>query len=290
MGDSHDKIATRLAIILTKLNDAQSFTIQELSQEFNVSARTIQRDLNRLSFLPIKKTDKRYSLESYALGKLNYKDIKSFATISGIRSLYPSLDDDFIKEILDAKINNVFLIKNQGFEATSNIKSFDTIKKAVLESVCLSFFYKDKKREVNPYRLVNNQGIWYLLADESQKLKNFTVSKIKDLKALSSTFTPNKDFVKTIQENNSNWFSSTSIEVELEIKNEAKEYFLRKQILPNKKIISQDEEKMIVSATLSYDDEVLRLVKYWLPYIKITSPDYLQKKLEKILKKYLQTT
>ena len=53
---SHDTIATRLSLILTKLNNGERFTAQELSEEFNVNLRTIQRDLNeRLSALPIKK-------------------------------------------------------------------------------------------------------------------------------------------------------------------------------------------------------------------------------------------
>jgi transcriptional antiterminator len=42
--NNYDKIATRLALILTKLNSAESFTIEELMQEYNVSKRTIQRD------------------------------------------------------------------------------------------------------------------------------------------------------------------------------------------------------------------------------------------------------
>ena len=53
---SHDKIATRLALILTKLNNGEHFTVEELSKEFNVNIRTIQRDLKeRLAYIPIVK-------------------------------------------------------------------------------------------------------------------------------------------------------------------------------------------------------------------------------------------
>jgi len=59
-------------------------------------------------------------MESYALGKLSFKDIESFATLSGIKSLYPSLSNEFITDILNTKLNSAYLIKNQGYENISN--------------------------------------------------------------------------------------------------------------------------------------------------------------------------
>jgi predicted DNA-binding transcriptional regulator YafY len=52
----HDTIATRLSLILTKLNNGEKLDVDELVKEFNVTKRTIQRDLNeRLSTIPLKK-------------------------------------------------------------------------------------------------------------------------------------------------------------------------------------------------------------------------------------------
>ncbi len=54
MEKEHDKIGTRLGLIITKLNNGERFTAEELANEFNVNVRTIQRDLNeRLSDIPI---------------------------------------------------------------------------------------------------------------------------------------------------------------------------------------------------------------------------------------------
>ncbi len=104
--NKHEKVAVRLSEILKQFNSGESFTMDELTEEFGVDRRTIQRDLYvRLSFLPIRKIDGRYSLEPYYLGKLSFKDIKLFATLSGIKGLYPSLDDSFITDILNRKIN-----------------------------------------------------------------------------------------------------------------------------------------------------------------------------------------
>ena len=291
---SHDKIATRLVLILVKLNNGERFTIEELSSEFNVTVRTIQRDLNeRLSFIPIIKENNHYFMESYALGKLNFKDIKNFAVISGIKSLYPMLDDGFISDILNIKLNNAYLIKNQGFENISHQQDwFNKISAAIIKSSPIEFTYKEKHRVVNPYKLINNQGVWYLLADENEQLKSFTFSKIKQFSWSneSKVFTPKKEFLDKISQNDTNWFSQELIEVVLEINNTAKEYFFRKDTLPNKQILEQKENYFIVSTKVSYDDEILRVVKYWMPYIKIVSPLYLREKFNNILEDYLKTT
>lgn len=129
----HDKIGTRLAIILEKLNCGESFSVKELSDEFNVTVRTIQKDLNqRLSYLPIKKDKTRYALEEYYLGKLNFQDIKNFATLSSIKDLYPSLEENFLKNLLDSTINSAYTIKGQSYEDTTDAKKlFSFFEKAI---------------------------------------------------------------------------------------------------------------------------------------------------------------
>lgn len=291
---SHDKIATRLACILTKLNNGESFTVNELAKEFEVKTRTIQRDLKeRLIYLPIKKEHNRYYMESYALGKLNFEDIKNFATISGIKSLYPILNNGFISDILNVKLNSAYLVKNQGFENISHHQDwFNKISAAILKSSPIEFNYKEKHRVVNPYKLVNNEGVWYLFAEENEQLKSFTFSKIKQFswKNESKVFTPKKEFLEIIAQNDTNWFSQTLIDVVLEVDNVAKEYFFRKDILPNKQILEQNDNYFTISTKVSYDDEILKVVKYWIPYIKIISPLYLQEKFTNILEDYIKTT
>ena len=291
---ARDLLAKRLAFILTKLNNGEHFTVEELAHEFNVTTRTIQRDINeRLVYIPIVKENNHYFMASYALGKLNFKDIKNFAAISGIKSLYPMLDDGFISDILNIKLNNAYLIKNQGFENISHRQDwFNKISAAIIKSSPIEFTYKDKQRVVNPYKLVNNEGVWYLLAEENEKLKSFTFSKIKQFSwnNESKVFTPKKEFLYKILQNDTNWFSQELIEVVLEINNVAKEYFFRKDTLANKQILEQNSEYFTISTKVSYDDEILKIVKYWIPYIKIVSPLYLQEKFNNILKDYIETT
>lgn len=95
-----------------------------------------------------------------------------------------------------------------------------------------------------------------------------------------------KSLLEQIERNDTNWFSNENIEVILKIDNSVKEYFLRKEILPNKKLLEQNDEYSTISMIVSYDDEILRFVKIWLPHIKIVSPQYLQTKLNYILIAY----
>ncbi|RYA24556.1 transcriptional regulator, partial [Malaciobacter halophilus] len=112
--------------------------------------------------------------------------------------------------------------------------------------------------------MVNNDGILYLLAEEKGNLKTYTFSKIKNfqLKDTSKSFDPKKEFLEEIEKSNSNWFTN-KIELILQIDNKAKDYFQRKKVLSNQKILDQNDSYMTISTSISFDDEILKIVKYW---------------------------
>lgn len=56
---ARDLLARRLAFILTKLNNGERFTLEELAIEYGTTTKTIYRDLKkRFSYLPIEKEGK----------------------------------------------------------------------------------------------------------------------------------------------------------------------------------------------------------------------------------------
>ena len=284
----HDKLATRLSLIIYKLNQGERLTIESLANEFSVSKRTIERDMNRFSYFDIKKEGKEFFLDEIAVGKLNFNDIKNFAIFSGIKSLYPSLTNQFLKDILNDKINRAYLIQNSGFEDIQEKQQlFESLSTAILDEKTISFIYNDKSRVVNPYKLINTNGIWYLSATENNTIKTYTFSKIKSIKISNDKFIVDKNILKEIEKSEINFLSKDSKEVHLKIQNSAKEYFLRKKVLSNMKIIDNIDEYFVVSTNVSFDDEILNIVKQWIPYIEIVKPIELQEKLEYILKKYL---
>ncbi|OOF51792.1 hypothetical protein BKK54_02100 [Rodentibacter genomosp. 1] len=62
----NNQLAQRLALILSKLNQGVRLDVQQLSEEFGVSLRTIQRDINRFDFLEWEEKGARY----YKIGQL----------------------------------------------------------------------------------------------------------------------------------------------------------------------------------------------------------------------------
>ena len=289
---NHDTIATRLAMILNKLNSGEDFSVEELVAEFNVTKRTIQRDLNdRLSYLPIKCEHNRYFLEEYYLGKLNFKDMKNFAMLSGIKELYPSLGESFLKDILDNTISQAYLIKGHNYEDISEQEDdFKLIENAVLNHKKIAFTYKDKARVIEPYKLVNTKGIWYLAGVESEVLKTFSFKKITKLEPIDEAFTPQEDVLVTIKNDDNVWFSSKQTEVVLNVDKEVASYFKRRKIIPNQIIIKElFDGGLLVSTKVSYDEEILKIVRYWIPHVKIISPIHLQENLVANLMEYIKT-
>ncbi len=288
---SHDKIATRLAMILNKLNAGERFSVEDLAEEFNVTKRTVQRDLNeRLSYLPIKSEHNLYYLEAYYLGKFNVDDIMNFAMLSGIKELYPSLQEDFLKNILDDTISKAYLVKGHNYEDLSDkTEEFELTETAIIDHTRLTFTYKAKLRSVEPYKLLNIKGIWYLAGVEDGTLKTFSFKKIMELKKSDEQFESNQEIEQTIKDEDNTWFSDKQIEVILKIDTEVSEYFKRRKIMPNQTIVKElNDGGLLVSVKVAFDEEILKLVRYWIPHVTIVSPTYLQEKLEEGLREYLK--
>ncbi|WP_230094791.1 WYL domain-containing protein, partial [Campylobacter coli] len=147
--------------------------------------------------------------------------------------------------------------------------------------------YKEKSREVKPYKLLNYQGIWYLIADEKDKLKHFTFSKIKNIRKNDEIFTPKEEFLDQILNDKNIWLDDSK-EAIVKLDKKAKEHFFRKNILNNFELIDEDEQSYTLKVYFSYDDELLNVVKQWIPYMKIEKPFELKEKLDSILKDYLE--
>jgi predicted DNA-binding transcriptional regulator YafY len=285
----HDKLTVRLVQILIKFNEGAKLSVDELAEEFNVSARTIQRDFERLSYLPLVKEHGRYALAPYCLGKLSYQDMRQFAAFSGIRELYPELSDQFIVDLLNASSNRALKVNGHKYEDLSHkVEIFNEIAAAIVKPTKITFVYKAKAREVMPYKLINTNGIWYLVGVEGEVLKHFTFSRITNLQSTRQRFTPDREILQNLSEHRGVWVTQNPIEVVLEVDACVAEYFLRRDLLPCQEIVEQNEDFLLLSSKPAYEEEILKTVRYWIPHMKIRSPEYLQQRLEESLRSYLE--
>ncbi|MGQ4613873.1 helix-turn-helix transcriptional regulator [Acinetobacter junii] len=290
----HERLADRLANILTKLNMGYQLNIKELAEEFGVSTRTISRDFDRLTtYLPLQQDveNKRYYLESNYLGKIAPKDIRNFAQLSGISHLYPSLDMSFLRELLDSRAQQIYCAKGYSFEDASEFKElFKVFGKAIQEQRQIGFVYKGEPRLVQPYRLIHHHGSWYLAAVRKDQLRTYRISHIKLMHATHEypQFTPDQNIVKLVEDDESIWFGQDKQEIILSIDSQVAFYFKQRSILPEQQIVRElGDGGLLVSSKINHDIQLLPLIRFWIPYLKIVSPKGLQRQLEISLKEYL---
>lgn len=288
MSKDHDKLATRLAQTILKLNGGGGFNIAELAEEFGVDTRTIQRDIKRLSFLPLEKRDGRYYLASYAMGCVGFEDLREFLRLCGIEDLFPSLENKALQDLFNPNLNTSLLINPTHFEKIKS-KEFEELQVAILKYRVVGFYYNEKKRKIQPYKLKHYLGRWYLLGVEEGSIKTFAIDKIKGLMTYSQeSFSPDQALIQEIEQNQFNFLSKEKSEIILFIDSYAMPYFERRKILPNQKILSKDERGMEVSTQSSYDEEILRIIQQWIPHIFILSPDNLKERLREKMEGYLK--
>lgn len=294
--DNHDTLVYRLTQILIKFNQGEKLVPQTLADEFGVNLRTIQRDLNvRFAYLGLEKVNGRYQLDPIFLGKLNAKDIERFAALSGIRGLYPSLSDDFLRDIFDSQMQSTLLVKGHSYEPmVGKEQLFRDLEKAIVGRQRIAFSYvkpEGNKRyeDVCPYRLINNKGIWYLAALDSEKLKSFSLAKLNQLRVSENSFSWDAKIDAQLVAEDGVWLSKEKVEIVLKVSKDVASYFRRRKLIANQVIEKELEDGgLILSAKVGHANQVLPIVRYWIPHVRIISPEPLQQEIEKGLAEYLK--
>ena len=192
----------RLFKILYYLLDKGHATAPELAEKFEVSIRTIYRDVDAISSagIPIYVTTGRNGgiqfLDNYVLNKSFFSDSEKLEILSGLQSLsavqYPEVD-----AVLN-KLDAIFQIgltdwidvdfSRWGSVAENENRLFRQLKQSILENREITFDYHTSsgnsgKRNVYPYKLVYKDRAWYLYAFFVSRNENrlFRLSRIKNL-------------------------------------------------------------------------------------------------------------
>lgn len=290
----HDRLAWRLASILIKLNQGERLEIEQLAEEYNVHRRTIQRDLNeRLNFLALEENNGLYSLDPIHLGKLNFKDIERFAALAGLVGLFPALDSQFLRELFDSRMQETLHIHGTNHEDLKHrLADFRKLQQAITEKRRVQFTYTKDEGEktvaVQPYRLVNNSGVWYLAAVDGDKPKSYSFSKISALITLDEKFQPRADIQAMLNDEDSIWLNEKKTEVVLKIAPPAALYFKRRKLIAQQVIEKELEDGgLIVSGKFAHPNQILPIVRYWIPHVRIVSPEGWQGEMEEEMKMFL---
>jgi predicted DNA-binding transcriptional regulator YafY len=292
----HETLVYRLPEMLTKLNQGQKIVPLDLAQEFSVSLRTVQRDLNvRFAYLPLQKIDGGYILDPSFLGKFNFEDVKHFAGLAGIKGLFPGFSDDILREIFDQRFEKSIMVKGHNYEDLSGKEElFKLLKGAIQESRFIEFNYKKQFEiknypAIEPYKLLNQKGIWYLVGKDGLKVKTFSIAKIQEVVISADTFSPDPSVQDKLSIEESIWFNGEKQEVVVSVSSEVAGYFKRRKLIANQVIEKELQDgSIIISAHVGHPNQILPIVRYWIPHLRIINPPNLQHALEEDLGKYIK--
>jgi len=292
---THERLAERLARILTKLNMGHQLSVQELAREFQVSNRTIERDFNRLnSYLPLIQDTKtkKFSLESSYLGRFKLQDIQNFAQLSGIQDLYPSLDISFLRELFDHQANLVFSAKGYNFENVAQYAEYFKLLTACIQKrQQIALLYRGQILVVKPYQLIHHMGNWYLAAVRKLELRVYRLGRIEKIICSHrlSLFEHDPAVLQQLKDEESIWFQHQKQEVVLSVHPDAAIYFKQRKIFPEQEILNELETGgLLISCQIRHQKQLLPLVRYWVPHLEIIQPAHLQQALDESLQGYLQ--
>lgn len=293
----HDKLAFRLTRILVKLNNGEKLNPLALAEQFGVHLRTIQRDLNtRFASLNLKRVGGCYQINPAHLGKISLEDIERFANLTGVLGLFPKFTGDFMRNMVERNSHSALLVKGHHYEDLNGKEDvFNQLELAICTHQRIAFdYFKPEGRKryaaIEPYKLVNHSGIWYVAGKDGDKLKSWTFAKIENLQMLD-IFTPDPSVHDTLTKEDGIWLNVKKIEVVLKVSPAVAGYFQRRSLIAHQVMEKKLEEGgLIVSCKVAHQNQILPIVRYWLPNVRIISPEGYQATLEAELKAYLQGT
>ena len=201
----------RLFRILYYILEKEKVTANELADKFEVSIRTIYRDIDSISSVGVPifttqgkgggiKIDNEFILNK-SLFDANEKE-QIIAALQGLEKT-----NEAYKSELITKLSALFKIKNSNWIeidftswGSNNTYQdlFNTLKIAIINKNIISFSYNSSKaekinREVKPIRLLFKEQDWYLYAFclLRNDFRYFKLSRIKDLEVLAINYEDN---------------------------------------------------------------------------------------------------
>lgn len=211
---------SRLISILTLLKAKRLLTATELSQKFDVSVRTIYRDIRKLeeAGVPVTTIEGRgYSLmEGYTVAPVQFTEKQANALITAQNLVNQTKDSSFVRDFEEAltKIKSVFRTSIQEKSELLNSKihvfeqNYEDISSDALSEIQLAitnYNYIEMKyrkaddpnisfRKIEPYSLIATNKKWILIAwcYLRNEYRSFRIDRIQHFKILNEQFEDRK--------------------------------------------------------------------------------------------------
>ncbi|OOC52343.1 helix-turn-helix transcriptional regulator [Paenibacillus ihbetae] len=216
-----DKVERLISIIMILLKK-EIVSASEFAQLFNVSKRTILRDMETLSLsnIPIYAVNGVHGgygiLDEYKVDKrlLSSSDLENILTaLSGLEKILISEEVEMTIKKIEAMVSPWSLkhsvrLSFYDWEGRSEIlEILRSCQEAILKRRLVSFDYTDKhgnvtKRTIEPYQLHFSETSWYLNGFCLQRMgyRAFKLSRIDHLNMKGQTFSPREGLLEQEQQ------------------------------------------------------------------------------------------
>ncbi|MEA3941133.1 WYL domain-containing protein [Enterobacter ludwigii] len=180
----HDRMASRLAIIISRLLMGEQLSVRALSLEFQVSERTLRRDFReRLSCLELSYRQGSWSLAHPHYGTYTSREILHFARVTSLEQLFPAMDNKLIAVLTDSSIPSPYIVwlSPPGCKPTP-FGGFWRITQAILDRTLLDLTVDTEQYSwFAPYRLIYFENSWYVVGEYHQQTHVFRLESITDV-------------------------------------------------------------------------------------------------------------
>lgn len=292
----------RVFEILYILLNREKISSKELAEKFEVSVRTIYRDIEVISGagIPIFMTQGRNGgislLQNFTLNKQVLTENEKKDMLIAIQSLN-SFNKESAKSIF-SKLSSLFgenqrdyiKIDYSGWENTIE-KQFELSKEAILLNKRLSFNYISTKgektyREVEPYVLWFKSKAWYLkcFCLEKNEIRLFRLSRITNIRILDENINLTK-FDEAVLIEEKKQVQPEKIKIKLKI-DSSQEYRVKDDFLEQD--ISYDNEKnLIVTLNVPENEWLYGYILSYGSFATVIEPEYIVENIKKRLQKNL---
>ncbi|UCN01248.1 WYL domain-containing protein [Sulfurimonas sp. SWIR-19] len=298
----YDKTLFRLLSILTKLSNNECPTTKELAEEFNVSIRTIQKDIaERLCNFPITK-DKQKRLiffDGFSIRR-TVLDEDELMFLNLALSQFDDVDDidkiqqRIFQKLVHVQFSNPYFIKQDDIEDIDvDSPKIELLERLIKEHAVAILEFQETKKYVELYKITNYDGFWYIFGkDQSDnKIKTFLLSSVNKIISTDKYHSLSDNEINLLlNKTHSAFFADGSnFEVVVKVYPEIAHYFEKKEFLETQKIIQKyTDGSLEVSFQVSHDEDVDNIIKSWLPHIEVVKPERFRRKVINELKTYLQ--
>ena len=290
---------SRLFQILYYLLGRGQATASELAEKFEVSTRTIYRDIDKLSSagIPVYTTTGHGGgvqlVENFVLKQalLSKEDMQNI--LIGVQSLSAACLPE--ADAVIAKLQAIFQMQTSnwievdysrwGCRTEKEKSSFELLKKAIQDRYQIQFQYYNStgefsERKCHPLKLIYKDKAWYLSAF-CLKRKDIRLFRISRMRKLELT---GQHFEEVPEERPS--FSSQSSEEHLIVMNLSfsKEVAYRVYDSFDEDVITQSGEKLIVKVAMPEDEWLYGFLMSFGDKLTVLDPSYLKEELKKRFK------